>query len=106
MTLLKGDLVKKGDSLEYWLEDSLYGIKFTKEQIDELAKIMNPLRPQLEEAMNFYEQGIDNWKHFRIALWKAVPSDFQRKVSQKIDLFLKNGEALDRTGKNRKSITK
>lgn len=97
-----GDKKKQGSSLEYWLEDSMAKIEFSDEQIAELAKILENLRPHIEEAMTLFDEEKDSWKHFRIAIWKAVPKAYEDRVWRTIEKWLRAGDVIDPSG--RKSL--
>lgn len=95
---MPNDKVKNGDTLEYWLTDSLYGIEMTEEQIAKLVSILNPLREQIEEAMKLYDPKIDNWKHFRNALWTAIPRNIDNRVARTVNEWFKRGTVKDLKG--------
>lgn len=90
-----GDEEKSGDTLEYWIKDSLAKIEFSEKQINDLAYILDPLRPQIEEALGLYDATKDKWKHFRIAIWTAIPSAYEDKVTVLINKWLRAGKVSD-----------
>lgn len=94
-----GDATKQGTTLEYWIKDSLAKLELTDKQTGELASVLETLRPQVEEAIDLFDPKKDRWKHFRLAVWKAVPDAYEKRVWRVLEKWVRNGDIIDPSGR-------
>ena len=101
--MASGDSIKQGNTMEYWIRDSLATIEFNEQQVADMAQILNPLRIQIEEALGLFDPTKDKWRHFRVAIWTAIPAAYEKRVTKLIERWMRNNQVIDPYG--RKNLT-